>query len=93
MADGVRWHRLTNRHSGGSAYVVKNAAGVVVIHVHKKHYCQSWFVYFGEEQDEADGIRFEYLWEAKAYAERQIARGRVTLGGEATAGQGARPDS
>ncbi len=77
----MRWRRRKSSSLTGSpAYEVVNLAGRVVLHVHRKDYCGFWYVYVGEGQDEPDGIRFNYLWEAKAYAERQVAEGRVSVG-------------
>jgi hypothetical protein len=72
----VKWTRLS---TGGSAYVVRDDHGRDILHVHQKDHCRFWYVFVGPDQDEADGARFRRLWEAKAYAERQLKFGRVSL--------------
>jgi hypothetical protein len=74
------WKRIESRWAGGSAYVVRDADGEVVLHVHRKLYCGFWYVYVGVDQDEPDGTRFDTLWEAKLYAAEQVERDRVSLG-------------
>lgn len=69
----MKWQR------GESSHVVRNDAGEIILRVLKLDYCGFWYVYVGIDQDEADGTRFNLLWEAKAYAERQVAKGRVSV--------------
>jgi len=74
----VRWRRR-NTASVGTFYEVDNSAGQVIIHIHRKDHCGYWYVFVGEDMDEADGDRFNFLWEAKRYAEKEIKSGRVTI--------------
>lgn len=69
----VKWRRETTRY--GTHYCVY-IDGEKVICVGKVQHCGYWYCWYGVEQEDADGTRFNFLWEAKQYAERQLEKGR-----------------
>ncbi len=73
----IRWRRKCKHYS--THWAINNADGVEVIAVRKIENCGYWYVYIGIDQDDSDGTRFEFLWEAKLYAEEQVTNGRVSL--------------
>ena len=69
----VKWSRVYDPRFG-SHYAIKNSDGKEVVHIEKRDNCGHWYVFVGVDQDEADGDRFDFLWEAKLYGEEQFQR-------------------